>query len=54
MLMIEDAEERTVPILPKLIPPIRQALVSEAFIVLFAKFTLCLHIKIFLLVCITL
>lgn len=29
MLMIEDAEERTVPLLLKLIPPIRQALVSH-------------------------
>ena len=27
MLMIEDAEERTVPLLPKLIPPIRRGLV---------------------------
>ena len=29
MLMIEDAEERTIPLLPKLIPPLRQALVRR-------------------------
>merc|ERR1711993_225058 len=35
MMMIEDAEERTIPLLPKLIPPLRQALGSTNIEVFF-------------------
>ena len=42
MLMIEDAEDRTVPLLPKLMPPMRLALVSDL------KFVFCIIFKVYI------